>query len=274
MKSQTSKLRQELLKLEEPEDRLKVLKNQYKDETAYIIAGGPSLKKYDKEFLNEFMADKLCMPIKQSYNLVKDVADFHLLNFCNFAPYDWSNNKSIISWAIFEQFHPQMIFENNFEADMFIPIFRNNPNVGGGVGPNKMIHSLSEKEDWDSMKLDHPEYGMNQPWGPGIMYEMAIPLALYLGCRKIVTVGWDIGDLSSFEKGTEDDTQRVFQEHFYGNEHEKIVYAKTSMGPREIKSVANATKGIYQWLQKQNVSWVIDSETNPGWEGIPRDTLW
>lgn len=49
---------------------------------------------------------------------------------------------------------------------------------------------------------------------------------------------------------------------------------KTSMGPREIKSVANATKGIYQWLQKQGVSWVIDSETNPGWEGIPRDTLW
>ena len=38
MKSQTSKLREELLKLEEPEDRLKVLKNQYEGETAYIIA--------------------------------------------------------------------------------------------------------------------------------------------------------------------------------------------------------------------------------------------
>ena len=61
------------------------------------------------------MADKLCMPIKQSYNLVKDVTDFHLLNFCNFAPYDWSDNKSIITWAIFEQFHPQMIFDNNLE---------------------------------------------------------------------------------------------------------------------------------------------------------------
>ena len=69
MKSQTSKLREELLKLEEPQDRLKVLKNQYEGETAYVIAGGPSLKKYDKEFLNEFMADKLCMPIKQSYRL-------------------------------------------------------------------------------------------------------------------------------------------------------------------------------------------------------------
>ena len=139
MKSQTSKLREEIYNYEESEDRLRVLQNQYKGETGYIIAGGPSLKKYDKKFLNEFMADKLCMPIKQSYNLVKDVSDFHLLNWCNFAPYDWTNNKSIITWAIFEQFHPQMIFDNNLESDLFIPIFRNNPNVGGGVGPNKMI---------------------------------------------------------------------------------------------------------------------------------------
>ena len=48
MKSQTSKLREELLKLEEPEDRLKVLKNQYEGETAYIIAGGPSLEQIYK----------------------------------------------------------------------------------------------------------------------------------------------------------------------------------------------------------------------------------
>ena len=270
MKSQTSKLREELLKLEEPEDRLKVLKNQYEGETAYIIAGGPSLNRYTKEELRDFLRDKLCLPIKQSYNFLKEVADFHLLNWCNFAPYDWSNNKSIITWAIFEQFHPQMIFENNLENDLFIPIFRNNPNTGGGVGPNKMIHSLSEREDWDTMKLDHPEYGFNQPWGPGIMYEMAIPLALYLGCKKIVTVGWDIGDLSSFDKGTEDDTQRVFQEHFYGDEHEKIVYAKTSMGPREILSVAKATKGIYYWMKEQGVEWEINSDRNPGYEGIPR----
>jgi len=60
MKSQTSKLREELLKLEEPEDRLKVLKNQYEGETAYIIAGGPSLNRYTKEELRDFLRDKLC----------------------------------------------------------------------------------------------------------------------------------------------------------------------------------------------------------------------
>ena len=55
MKSQTSKLREEIYNYEESEDRLRVLQNQYKGETGYIIAGGPSLKKYDKKFLNDAM---------------------------------------------------------------------------------------------------------------------------------------------------------------------------------------------------------------------------
>jgi hypothetical protein len=96
MKSQTKDLRSKLLSLEESEDRLKVLKNQYKGDTAYIVAAGPSLKNYSTDYLNEFFSNKLCLPIKQTYNFLREVADFHLLNFCNFAPYDWSNNQSII----------------------------------------------------------------------------------------------------------------------------------------------------------------------------------
>ena len=105
------------------------------------------------------------------------------------------------------------------------------------------------------------------------MYEMAIPLAIHLGCKKIVTVGWDIGDLKSFENGTDDDTQRVFQEHYYGDAHNKIVYAKTSMGPREIKSVANATKGIYEFLKDIGITWEIVSDRNPAFDGIQRVEL-
>tara|TARA_R110000803_G_scaffold70240_3_gene133025 strand:+ start:180 stop:1013 length:834 start_codon:yes stop_codon:yes gene_type:complete len=277
MKLQTAKLKAEVNTFEDSLERLQVLKDQYKGETAYIVAGGPSLNKYSKDYLKEFMSDKLCMPIKQSYSFLKEVSDFHLLNFCNFSPYDWSDNKSIITWALFEQFHPQMIFENNIAHDLFIPIFRNNPATGGGEqGPNKMLYSLAEKEDWDTMKLDNPEYSFNQPWGPGIMYELAIPLAIYLGCSKIVTVGWDIGDLSTFkvQTGPELHTQpAVFQDHFYGEEHNNIVYQKTKMRPREIISVAKATKGIYYWLKEQGIDWEIVSDTNPGYEGIKRIEL-
>ena len=83
MINKTFHLKNQILQLEESEDRLKVLKDQYKGETAYIVAAGPSLKNYSTEYLKEFMEDKLCLPIKQSYNFLKEVADFHLLNFCN-----------------------------------------------------------------------------------------------------------------------------------------------------------------------------------------------
>lgn len=273
MKSTTSKLRQEIHQLEDAHERLQVLKDKYKGETVYIVAGGPSLKNYTTEYLNEVLSDKLVFSIKQSYEILKEVTDFHILNFTNFKPYSWDGNKSIVTWAIFEQFHPEMIFKNNLECDLMVPIFRNNPATGGGQGPDKMSHSVVEKGDYDTLRLDDPETGFNQPWAPGIMYEVCIPLALYLGCTKIVTVGWDIGDINSFTNGPQDDTQRVFQDHFYGEQHQEIVYAKTSMGPREITSVTKSTKPMYYWLKDQGVEWEMVSDRNPGYEGIPRVTL-
>ena len=35
------------------------------------------------------------------------------------------------------------------------------------------------------------------------------------------------------------------------------------MGPREILSVAKATKGIYYWMKEQGVEWEINSDRNP-----------
>jgi hypothetical protein len=273
MHKNTLSLLNKIQQYEEAETRIKCLKNSYVNETAYIVAGGPSLNNYTHEYLQNFLSDKLTFSIKQSWNILKEQTDFHLLNFCNFAPYNWDNCKSIITWAIFEEFHPKMIFDNNLEYDLMIPIYRNSSFRGGMDGPDKMTQSVAELLDFENILLDNPENGINQPWGPGIMYEMAIPLAIYLGCKKIVTIGWDIGDISSFSNGIEDETQRVFQEHFYGDEHNKIVYAKTSMGPREIMSVAKSTKEMYYWLKNKGIEWEMVSDRNPGYEGIKRIRL-
>jgi hypothetical protein len=273
MKSITSKLRQQVQSLENAEERLQQLKGKYEGETVYIIAGGPSLRNYTPEYLNKFLSDKLVFSIKQSYEILKEVTDFHILNFTNFKPYNWAGNKSIVTWAIFEQYHPEMIFKNNLAYDLMIPIFRNSPATGGGQGPDKMSYSVAERGDFDTLRLDDPETGFNQPWAPGIMYEVCIPLAIYLGCKKIITVGWDIGDINSFPNGTEDDTQEVFQDHFYGEQHNEIVYAKTPMTPREITSVAKSTEGMYKWLKDQGIEWEIVSDRNPGYKVIPRVEL-
>ena len=59
MKPQTSEIKSKILQLEEAEDRIRQLKDTYKDETAYIIASGPSLNNYTHEYLQEFLSDKL-----------------------------------------------------------------------------------------------------------------------------------------------------------------------------------------------------------------------
>jgi len=269
MKNRTFELRKEMLQHEDIMDRMNVIKNKYEGETAYIVAGGPSLNNYTHDYLRDKLSDKLVMTIKQSYNIFEELCDFHLLNFCNFCEYDFKDNhKTISAWVYFEQFHPQMIFDNNLRCDVMLPVFRNQ---APGTAEERMQNTMALKGDWENLDINN---SIPRPWGPGTMYELAIPMALWLGVKKIVTVGWDIGDLNSFENGTEDNTQRVFQDHFYGKEDEdKIVYAKTSMGPYEIKIVAESTKGVYEYLQSRGIDWEMVSDRNPGYEQIRRIEL-
>ena len=117
MKKITTQLKSGFHQKDSIEERLHLLKDKYKDETAYIVGCGPSLKNYNLNKLKSFLQDKFVLGIKQTYDILEDIIDIHLLNFCNFAEYDWSNNESIVTWAIFEQFHPQMIFQNKLECD-------------------------------------------------------------------------------------------------------------------------------------------------------------
>ena len=68
--------------------------------------------------------NKLVFTIKQSYLLLKEICDFHILNFTNFEPYQWLD-ETIVAWEVFEQYHPQMILENGFNVDVMFPVIRN-----------------------------------------------------------------------------------------------------------------------------------------------------
>ena len=48
-----------------------------------------SLKNYEPEYLKSKLENKLVFTIKQSYLLLKEICDFHILNFTNFEPYQW-----------------------------------------------------------------------------------------------------------------------------------------------------------------------------------------
>jgi len=257
MKNKIFEIRKRLLLLDDSEERLNCLKNSFDGETVYIVGAGPSLKNHNTEELKQFLSDKLTFSIKQSYDVIKEITDIHIQNFCNYKGYDYGeNDRTICPWLVFDPSHPMNIIKNNIRCDFMLPIYRNNGDMG---------ETVAEMEDWDSMLL---EKSFRRPWGPGCMYELAIPLAIYMGCKKIVTIGWDIGDLHGYDKSK----KNIFQEHFYEGDTQ-VSHMKTSASYRELESVVNSTKGLYYWLKEKGIQLEIVSDKNQGYKGIPRVSI-
>lgn len=243
---------------DESYDRIKYFKNQYKGETAYILGTGPSLN--DIPSL-DFLKDKLVISMKQSISRVPDT-DFHLLNFCNLTQYQYSNPNTIVGWTVWDNNQPQIIV-NNFPCDFILPTFKL------GDGTPKLENSVAFTDKWDALDMDNT---LERPWGPGTMYELAIPLALYFGCTNIVALGWDLygTEISRFK----DDKETLTQPHCYNNDDLIYKNTDTAITRKEIVKVIESTKPLYEWLQNKGVDLtIIDPlNNNPAYEGIPKQS--
>ena len=80
-------------------------------------------------------------------------------------------------------------------------------------------------------------------WGPGMFYEMMIPLCLHLGVKNIVTIGWDL-------KVTDE------HKHFYTDKMD----CKQQIG--ELEQAVNSTKTFYEWCNQNNINLKIISDIN------------
>ena len=264
MHKNTTELRNQILQYEDIPDRLRLLKDTYKGETCYIVSAGPSLKNYTREYLRSKLQDKLVISVKQSFNMLKDIVDFHVLNLTNFQPYDYSNTNNIVVWEVFEQFHPEIILNNNLKCELMLPVIGNHePDI-----VKRINESQAGKLSFDDYTLDK---NINRMYGPGIMYETVIHLALYLGVKKIITLGWDIGDVSKF-KGN-DLKEDVWQDHFYEDTSDKMAYAPTPMNFHEVNTVVKSTEYLNKWLLSKGVKLNIISDRNPAHQSIPRIEL-
>ena len=264
MHKNTYNLIDNILQYEDIPDRLKVLKDTYKDETCYIVSAGPSLKNYTQEYLKEKLNDKLVISIKQSFNILREVVDFHVLNFTNFQPYNYDGTNNIVVWEVFEQFHPEMILKNNLKCELMLPVTGNHERDI----VKRINESQAGKLSFDNFTLDKT---IQRMYGPGIMYETVIHLALYLGVKKIITLGWDIGDVSKF-KG-DNLKEDVWQDHFYEDTSDKMAYAPTPMNFHEVNTVVKSTEYLNKWLLSKKVELNIISDRNPAHESIPRIEL-
>ena len=264
MNKKTNEIIKKISQYEDISDRLENLKDIYKGETCYIVSAGPSLKDIETVELRDKLKDKLVISIKQSFNLLKGIADFHVLNFTNFEPYDYSDSEdTMVVWEVFEQYHPQMILDNNFKCELMLPCVGNHETDL----VKRINESQSGMESFDDWTLDKT---INRMYGPGIMYEVVIHLALYLGVKEIITLGWDIGDVSKFNKG--DLYEDVWQDHYYEGS-DKIQYAKTPMNYHEVNTVVKSVKYLSGWLKTKGVDFKIISDRNPADKSIERIEL-
>lgn len=58
--------------------------------------------------------------------------------------------------------------------------------------------TVAYKHNFDDFLIE--KTGINRPWGPGIIYESVFYSLLFMGAKKIITVGWDIADSSGGNK--------------------------------------------------------------------------
>lgn len=235
-------------------DRVKYLKDKFKNETAYICTAGPTFNNFSEEFLREKLKDKLVISIKQTQDVLKELTDIHLLNFCNLASYSYPNPNTLVGWTVWDNTQPNTIVQN-FPVDFILDTFK----LGDGT-PN-IENTISYTEEWDWLDMNK---NIGRAWGPGTMYESAIPLALYMGCNKIVTIGWDLF------KDTLNNPKEDKKDWFYKDLQFK--QTKTVGSLKELEMVKNSTKGLYKWLSNRNIELtIIDPDgDNPAYKKIPR----
>ena len=254
MKNKFKDIKSNIWSYEEMYDRVKVLKDQFKGETAYICTAGPTFNSFTEEFLKEKLQNELVISIKQTQEKLKEVTDIHLLNFCNLAKYDYPNPNTVVGWAVWDNLQPQTII-NNFPVDFILDTYKLND------GSGKLENTIAYSNEWERIDI---ESSFSRPWGPGTMYEMAIPIALYMGCTKIVTVGWDL-----FKNTLNNPTNRT-DDWFYQDVH--FSQTKTVGSIEELETVKNSTKGLYEWLLARGVELVIvdPDGDNPAYDKIKK----
>ena len=231
----------------------KLLNNLFKDKNVYIFAAGPSLNHVDIEKMEDLLKENLVICIKQSYNTLSTYSDLLLMNFCNFQDYKWNSLKCPVIWATFEDNHSKLIKEQGIRCDEIIKIIDNKKGFSYTTAFTNLWSDILDVEN------------MTSRWGPGLMYELALPISLFTGVDTIYLVGWDIGTLDN------DNNKSFMNKHFY--DHSKVKM-KTKINNKEIELVSESTKDLKEWLEKEGKAIKVISDISLVHKSINRENKW
>lgn len=283
MKLETSEIKKGFKSLHSLNDKVKFLKDKFKGEECYILTAGPSIKDYSSEYIKKKLKNKLVISVKQTYDLVGDIVDFHLLNPFNYRVYDYKKNNPIVvmvNLLTFQRFTPKS------NEDLKFLIERKKC---------KKQFSLAQTKEFEKHLLEN---NLIRPFGPGIMYEIGIYLAIHLGVKSINVIGWDLGSKNSneinrfyenksFLKKTEQKIMNLSPnfynlifirfinmynvlKYFLGKNH---TLNNPGITVDEAVFISNSTKELYNWLLSKGVNLNIISNNSMIDKIVPRKKL-
>ena len=231
MKNKTLKFRDKFKSLDTIQDRFELLKDKYKNDICHILSCGPTLNDHTSSEYKNLLKNELVISVKQSYEMVDEICDFHILNLynhpknpaCKGPEIMYSGINPITLYSIQPEIYGHMNILENINPDLYVPL------KGGG----DHTYMTSAKLEFD--RFLNIDTKLETYWGGGIIYELVFPLIMLLGCKKIKFYGWD-GYNPSLETN-----------HFYGN-------SKTDdTNDPEYHSLIKSIPHLKKWLISHNI---------------------
>ena len=229
--------------------KIDLLKDKFKIKDCYILTCGPSLKQYSPDFLREKLKDKLVFAVKQAYNYVPEIVDFHFFNVNNFEVYDYDKSDPIVitNSAENELACIHHTWSNKQHYDIFT-FTKDDKDF------SKSICKSLKFEDYLF------ENTMDRPWGPGMMTELVLYTAIHLGVKNIYTIGWDLESPGTTKSS-----------HFY--EDRSLIRPADPMKQEEIKLNIDTTKHLYEWLKSKDIGLFVANSNSYVHKTVPRRLL-
>ncbi|OGW78780.1 MAG: hypothetical protein A2Z83_00940 [Omnitrophica bacterium GWA2_52_8] len=268
MHSRTPLLKKDLREIKNLPDKVSRLRNFYSAETAFIFTCGPSLEWADPVWVNSRLSGRLVFCVKQAYELFGSAADFHCFNAFNHQKYNYQKNKNCI------------LARTRFEDNP--PVWGPRPDLDFRLTP--VDAAARTKSSWLAVWGDFENYllekTVDRPWGPGIMYETVIYLAVHLGVRRCVVAGWDLVSPGAVQYRHFYDPQpqrRSFWDrawsraapwcrHYLGLRYN----ATGAVDVHEFEVLAQSSRGFYEWLKAKGVELAVISDQSYLHESIPK----
>lgn len=231
MNRQTQQIRGQLARAFGVRAKLNTLAQAYCGQTAYLVSCGPSLGDYDDTLLQERLGDELVIAVKQAYDKLPGIVDFHLLNEVHLKPYSYAPPRPIAVFA-----------GSARNYDLVLPMVP----ARRDAGEEFFSRLLSRTLDFEPWTLDKRVERMS---AGGIVPTVGFYLAVHLGISRLVTVGYDLTCGGGH--------------HFYGATGDPGAPGVRNHMRWETETVSAAAPHWRAWLQSKGVTWVRAEASSP-----------